>query len=123
MSENAALFRNGRDARFQRLWNDCRFQELHHRQQRLRKRRLARTAAGEGRSLGTARGTLAQEAACGNQYRPYFEAGAGEVVLGAGAEVLGAGADVAGAGAGFVAAWEGAVVVGAGAIELCTAAG
>src|SRR5207237_185397 len=45
----AGLFGNGRDARFQRLWNDCRFQELHHRQQRLRKRRLARTAAAEGR--------------------------------------------------------------------------
>ena len=47
----AALFRNGRDPLFQRLWNDCRFQELHHRQQRVRKRRLARTAAAEGRVL------------------------------------------------------------------------
>jgi Tfp pilus assembly protein PilF len=45
----AALFRNGRDARFQRLWNDCRFQELHHRQQRVRKKRLVRRAVAEGR--------------------------------------------------------------------------
>ena len=45
----AALFRNGRDPLFQRLWNDCRFQELHHRQQRVQKRRLARRAAAEGR--------------------------------------------------------------------------
>src|SRR5439155_18419222 len=45
----AALFRNGRAPRFQRLWNDCRFQELHDQQQRARKRRLARGAVAEGR--------------------------------------------------------------------------
>jgi hypothetical protein len=69
-----------------------------------------------GPLAGYERGTLAQEAAGGSQYGPYFGAGAGAVIPGAGA-------DVAGAGAGFEVAWEGAVVAGAGAIELCTAAG
>jgi Tfp pilus assembly protein PilF len=45
----AALFRSGGDARFRRLWNDCRFQELHHRQQRANKKRLVRRAVAEGR--------------------------------------------------------------------------
>jgi Tfp pilus assembly protein PilF len=45
----AAFFRNGHDARFQRLWNDCRFQELHQRQQRVRKKQMARRALAEGR--------------------------------------------------------------------------
>ena len=45
----AALFRSGGDTRFQRLWNDCRFQELHQRQQRVSKKRLVRRAVAEGR--------------------------------------------------------------------------
>jgi tetratricopeptide (TPR) repeat protein len=45
----AALFRNGRDPHFVRVWNDCRFQELHHRQQRVRKKRIVRRAVAEGR--------------------------------------------------------------------------
>jgi Tfp pilus assembly protein PilF len=45
----AALFRNSRDRRFRQLWNDFRFQELHHRQQRVRKRRAIQHAVAEGR--------------------------------------------------------------------------
>jgi Tfp pilus assembly protein PilF len=44
----AALFRNSRDPRFQKLWNDCRFQELHNRQERVNKRKRLRNAAAQG---------------------------------------------------------------------------
>ena len=50
-----------------------------------------------------------REAACGERYGPYLEAGAGVDVLGAGAGAGvgadGAGAGVAGLGAGVTAAW------------------
>jgi tetratricopeptide (TPR) repeat protein len=45
----AALFRNSRDRSFRQLWNDFRFQELHRRQQRVRKRRAIQHAVAEGR--------------------------------------------------------------------------
>jgi tetratricopeptide (TPR) repeat protein len=45
----AALFRNAENRQFQQLWNDCRFQELHARQQRVRKKRMVRRAVAEGR--------------------------------------------------------------------------
>jgi tetratricopeptide (TPR) repeat protein len=45
----AALFRNSSDARFQRLWNDSRFQEIHQQQQRANRKRLVRRAVAEGR--------------------------------------------------------------------------
>ena len=45
----SALFRNSADPRFRQLWNDFRFQELHRRQQRARKRRFIRGAIAEGR--------------------------------------------------------------------------
>jgi tetratricopeptide (TPR) repeat protein len=45
----AALFRNSRDRRFRQLWDDFRFQELHHRQQRENKRLAIRGAIAEGR--------------------------------------------------------------------------
>jgi Tfp pilus assembly protein PilF len=43
------LFQNGRDVRFHRLWNDCRFQELHHDQRRSQHRKAVRRAVAEGR--------------------------------------------------------------------------
>jgi Tfp pilus assembly protein PilF len=45
----AALFHSGGAARFQRLWNDCRFQEVHQQQQRASRKRQVRRAVAEGR--------------------------------------------------------------------------
>jgi tetratricopeptide (TPR) repeat protein len=45
----AAFFRNSRNPRFQRLWNDIRFQQLRERQKRIQKGRIVRRAVAEGR--------------------------------------------------------------------------
>jgi tetratricopeptide (TPR) repeat protein len=45
----AAFFRNSRNPRFQRLWNDFRFQQLRDRQKRVHNRRVVRRAEAEGR--------------------------------------------------------------------------
>jgi predicted Zn-dependent protease len=47
----AALFRNGGAPAFQQIWNDVRFQELHHRQQRAHRCKVVRQAVAEGRVL------------------------------------------------------------------------
>jgi Tfp pilus assembly protein PilF len=47
----SALFRNSRDPRFVRLWNDCRFQEVHRHQQQIKSRQVVRAAATEAPNL------------------------------------------------------------------------
>ena len=46
----SAFFRRSRDPRFQRLWNDFRFQELHQQQERLQHRRRVHRAVGREES-------------------------------------------------------------------------
>jgi tetratricopeptide (TPR) repeat protein len=47
----AALFRNPRDPRFQKIWNDFRFTELRDRQEEARRRHMAVLTADEGPTL------------------------------------------------------------------------